>query len=141
MSHLHHALVFCLCRYYHLSLAFQINFHILHTVAKSGRSGSFSLRLLTQLIKGRIEHHAHLLFVVYITDLSPDFVDSMILRTVVNLAVPKLYLLVRDQSQRFFVGSCCLLGHLTIKFLDLTNSILSITTGDDRIIKNDILIM
>ncbi len=82
-----------------------------------------SVRVLSRnWFKEGIKHHAHLLFVVYIALLSPQDISAIIrwivFGTVTLLAVPKLYLPVWDQSQRFFCGSSCLLGHSTIKLLN-----------------------
>ena len=94
MARLHHALVFGLGQFDHLPLALQATFKIVDAVAESGRSGSFSPRLLAQLVQRGIKHHAHLLFVVYIAALSPQDLSAIfgwiVFGTVALLAVPKL---------------------------------------------------
>ena len=120
VSNLDHPLVLILGELYHLLLAFHINFEVFHAVAEGGGGGSLSPRLLSQLVERRIEDNAEVLLVVDGAILSgghlrPVFLQAF--RFSLDIAVPKVYLSVGDEAERFPSGSGGLFGHTGNKII------------------------
>lgn len=100
MANLHHALILGLGHLDHLALAFEVDLEVLHAVAERGGSGAFSPGLIPELVEGRIKYQAKVFLIIYLAVLArwcSSSCPAVIVRgTLLNVAVPELYLLIRD---------------------------------------------